>query len=95
MKWILIIWIITAEMPLGGPWTYGSWHDSYKECYEFAKDNKFDVITKLFTQFGDGFGIKLNDMNCVDTEWFKSNIIDPGFTVPKITGDKPRLGLEL
>ena len=87
LKWIIIVWIITADMPLGGPLTYGYWHDSYKDCQEFAVKSRNDVITKLLRHFGPvGFGFRFDDIDCMDTEWFKANIIDSGFTIPEITG---------
>ena len=85
LKWILIVWIVTAEMPLGGPLTYGTWHESYEDCHKFAVDNKYIVLQKLTTQFGVG-GFGFDDIDCMDTFWYKSNIIDSGFDIDEITG---------
>lgn len=85
LKWILIVWIITAEMPFGGPLTYGTWHNSHKDCYQFAVENRHIVLQKLSSQFSVG-GFDLDDIDCMDTYWYKSNIINPGFEIEEITG---------
>ena len=84
LKWILIVWIISAEYPLGSPLTYGTWHDAYNECYGFASNNVNEVIIKLSAQYRQGFA--LDDIDCMDTYWYKSNIIDSGFEIEEITG---------
>ena len=84
MKWIIILWILTVEWPLGGPIQYGVWYNSQAECYSSLLHYRFEIINKMQVQYPAS---RVDDMDCMSSEWYESNVIIPKFEVPELTGN--------
>ena len=84
MKWIIIVWLITAEWPVGGSVQYGIWHPSQPECWGSLINDRNDFVKRIHEQYP---GAKFDDIDCMSSEWYKFNVTEPGFEIDELTGD--------